>query len=165
MSQSIGPTIRHQWRRVSSTAAGRWIFSRVLGWYVPYTGSLGATINTLEPGHCVIRLNEHRKVRNHLRSIHAVALCNLGEMVTGLALNNSLPNHARSILTGISVDYLKKARGQLIGECHCPIPVDNQKQEYLLEASICDQSGEPVATVKARWLVGPDQDEKDVETE
>ncbi len=156
MTQSIGPAIRQQWHWLSATAAGRWLFSRLLGWHVPYTGSLGATIKILEPGHCVISLNDRRKVRNHLHSIHAIALCNLGEMVTGMALNNSLPNYARSILTRISIDYLKKARGQLIAECHCLIPSDNEKHEYELECSICDQFGDTVATVKARWLVGPD---------
>ncbi len=165
MTQSVGPAIRQQWRWLSRTAAGRWLFSRLLGWYVPYTGSLGATINILEPGHCVINLNDRRKVRNHLHSIHAIALCNLGEMVTGMALNSSLPNHARSILTSFSINYLKKARGQLMAECHCPIPPSNEKHEYVLDCSIFDQSGDTVATVIAHWLVGPDQDKSDAESD
>lgn len=156
MIVSIGPMLRQQWKRFSKTEIGRWIFSRILGCYVPYTGSIGATICILEPGRCVIQLKERRRVRNHLKSIHAIALCNLGEMVTGLALNNSLPDHARSILTEINIQYLKKARGELVAECHCPIPPDNQKQEYLLNAKIRDQYGEVVATVDARWLVGPE---------
>ncbi len=163
MARSIGPLIREHWQRLSATAAGRWLFSCVLGWYVPYTGSLGAIISVLEPGRCVIRLNDRRKIRNHLRSIHAIAVCNLGEMATGLALNNSLPAHARAILTDISVAYLKKARGDLIAECLCVVPADNQKRDYLLDCSILNLSGDVVATVKARWRVGPDQDKRDVD--
>ena len=92
------------------------MFSRVLGLTVPYTGRLGANVQILAPGRCVVILRDRRKVRNHLRSVHAMALGNLGEMVTGLALMNSLPNKTRGILTGISVNYLKKARGTLTAE-------------------------------------------------
>ncbi len=102
-------------------------------------------------------LRDRRKIRNHLRSIHAIALCNLGEMVTGLALMNSLPDNTRGILTGISVDYLKKARGRLTAECFCTIPDSSEQHEYTLRGEIRDTTGDPVATVSARWLIGPEK--------
>lgn len=39
MKLSIGPGLRQLWRRISSLPGGRWLFSRALGWYVPYTNS------------------------------------------------------------------------------------------------------------------------------
>ncbi len=119
MSQSIGPVLRTQWRRLAALPGGKRLFSLVLGRYVPYTGSIGAVIQRLEPGLCVASLPDRRCVRNHLGSIHAMALANLGEMVTGLALMNSLPDSARGILTGFAVDYLKKARGR--ADCRVPL--------------------------------------------
>jgi acyl-coenzyme A thioesterase PaaI-like protein len=158
MKQSIGPGLRLLWRRISSLPGGRWLFSRALGWYVPYTGSLGARVEILEPGHCVITLRDRRRVRNHLQSVHAIALCNLGEMVTGLALMNSLPDNARGILAGLSIVYLKKARGLLTAECHCDSPESNEALEYELTGEIRDNSGDQVALVKARWLIGPERE-------
>jgi acyl-coenzyme A thioesterase PaaI-like protein len=155
MSHSIGPGLRTQWRRFSVLPGGKWLFSAVLGRYVPYTGSIGATILRLEPGLCVASLRDHRGVRNHLGSIHAMALANLGEMVTGLALMNSLPDRARGILTGFDVDYLKKARGRLTAECRCEIPADNTEREYELTGEIRDAQGDIVSTARARWLIGP----------
>ena len=157
MAQSIGPGLRHYWNKISSLPGGKWLFSRLLGRVVPYTGTIGATVQTLKPGHCEVVLRDRRKVRNHLRSVHAIALCNLGEMATGLALLNSLPDQTRGILTNLSITYMKKARGRLTGSCHCDIPTDNQEHEYLLTGEIRNTEDELVAEVKARWLIGPEK--------
>jgi len=156
MTVSIGPGLRRQWRRFSTKPGGKWLFSRALGRLVPYTGSISAQVQRLEPGHCVATLRDRHRVRNHLRSIHAVALANLGEMATGLALMNSLPDHCRGILTGLDVEYLKKARGLLTAECRCDIPADNVRQECAVTCVIQDAGNEAVARVRARWLIGPD---------
>jgi acyl-coenzyme A thioesterase PaaI-like protein len=158
MRQSIGPGLRTQWRRLAALPGGKRLFSLVLGRYVPYTGSIGAVIQVLQPGVCAASLRDRRRVRNHLGSVHAMALANLGEMVTGLALMNSLPDRARGILTGFDIDYLKKARGRLTAECRCEIPADNSEREYLLTGEIRDAAGDIVSIAKARWLVGPEKD-------
>ena len=157
MARSIGPGLRAQWRRLAALPGGKRIFSLVLGRYVPYTGTIGAVIAQLEPGLCVASLRDRRCVRNHLGSIHAMALANLGEMVTGLALMNSLPDRARGILAGFSVEYLKKARGRLTAECRCEIPADNSEREYQLTGEIRDAEGDIVSIAQARWLVGPEK--------
>lgn len=156
MARSIGPRLRYYWRTVSDRPGGKWLFSRVLGLIAPYTGSLGGTIQLLEPGHCVVTLPDRRRIRNHLNSVHAIALCNLGEKTTGLALMHSLPENTRGILTGISADYVKKARGLLTAECYCDIPDNHEKCEHTAKSDIRDAEGELVATVCARWLIGPE---------
>ena len=78
------------------------------------------------------------------------------ELVTGLALMNSLPDDTRGILTGISAEYMKKARGRLTAECYCDIPDGQEKREYTIKGDVRDSEGELVATVHARWLIGPE---------
>jgi len=157
MTRSIGPVLRSQWRRLSVLPGGKWLFSRLLGSYVPYTGTLGARIEVLAPGHCVVRLRDHRKVRNHLRSVHAMALANLGEMSTGLALVNGLPDNTRGILAGFHVNYLKKARGSLVAECRCAVPENNHEREIEVTCEIRDADGDVVTEAWARWLIGPEK--------
>ncbi len=157
MAHSVGPGLRTRWQALSGLPGGKWLFSRVLGQVVPYTGTLGARVEVLEPGHCVIRLRERRCVRNHLHSVHAMALANLGEMATGLALMNSLPDNARGILVRFNMEYLKKARGVLRAECHCDIPADNREQDYELTGEIRDAADDVVAIAIARWRIGPEQ--------
>ena len=156
MAQSIGPSLRQHWRRCASLPGGKWLFSRLVGLRAPYSATLGAQVEELEPGRCVVILCERRRVRNHLNSVHAMALANLGELTTGLALMNSLPEQARGILTSFSIDYLKKARGQLTAECRCAIPSSNLEHEYLLTGEIRNQDGDVVAIARVHWQVGPD---------
>ena len=156
MAQSIGPGLRQHWQRCASLPGGKWLFSRLVGFLAPYSGTLGAQVVELEPGQCVVVLRERRRVRNHLDSVHAMALANLGELTTGLALMNSLPDQARGILTGFSIDYLKKARGRLTAECCCEIPSSNLEHEFLLTGEILDEDGDVVAIARARWQVGPE---------
>lgn len=158
MSRSIGPALRHSWRTLASKPGGRWLFSRFLGLYVPYTGSIDARVESLQPGRCVATLRDRRRVRNHLHSVHAMALCNLAEMVTGLALLNSLPEGTRGILIGFSMDYLKKARGKLTAECTCAIPGTREEQDYQISGHIRDVQGDTVAVATARWRIGPERD-------
>jgi acyl-coenzyme A thioesterase PaaI-like protein len=158
MSRSIGPALRRRWQMLAGKPGGKWLFSKGLGRAVPYTGTLGARVQLLEPGRCVVILADRRRVRNHLHSVHAMALANLGEMATGLALMNSLPDGTRGILAGFRISYLKKARGRLLAECNCAIPPDNSRREYELTGEIRDTEDEVVAVVHARWLIGPEPD-------
>ncbi len=157
MPQSIGPLLRQNWRRLSPWPGGKWLFSRAIGFIAPYSGSIGARVIELRPGYGVVQLSDRRRVRNHLKSVHAMALANLAEIVTGLTLMNSLPDQTRGILTGLNIEYLKKARGLLTASCACDIPADNAECSVAVKGVIKNANGEAVATATAQWLIGPDQ--------
>jgi acyl-coenzyme A thioesterase PaaI-like protein len=100
-------------RRLSASAPGRWLFSRLVCWRAPYFASIAPRIEALEPGRCVVRVRDRRRVRNHLGTVHAIALCNAAEIAGGLATDATLPTSLRWIPKSMSVRYLKKARGTL----------------------------------------------------
>ena len=125
---------------------------------VPYTGSLGARLVELEPGRAVATLSDRRRVRNHLGSIHAVALVNLGEMTTGLAVLSALPADIRGIVTGLSAVYLHKARGPLTASADVrALGLDRvvKTREVQAVAEIRNEGGQLVARVTASWRVDP----------
>lgn len=147
--------VRSLWDRFAPLPGGRRLFSFLLGRLAPYSGSISARVQEVGPGYARIVMLDRRRVRNHLHSIHAVALVNLAELASGLAMNYALPADARAILVGISIDYLKKARGRLTAEANVEVPRSNEEREYELESLIRDEAGDLVARARARWLVGP----------
>lgn len=144
-------TMLRTWALLSPWPGGRWLFSRLLGYAVPYSGSIGARVVSLAPGQVSVELADRRRVRNHLRSIHAIALANLGEMASGLAMYTRLPDHARGIVTRIDIEYLKKARGLLRADGQCHLPAVNGPLDHQVSADIHDQDGDLVARIRVNW--------------
>lgn len=153
---SPGAKILQLWQRLAPWPGGRWLFSRILGQQVPYTGSICARICELRPGYARVELRDRRRVRNHLNSIHAIALANLGEVTSGLAMLSGLSAHARGIPVKITTEYFKKARGLLVAETRCEVPqVRDEDMEYEVQADIRDRDGDVVARTTACWRLGP----------
>lgn len=147
--------LQKTWDRLQSLPKAGHIFGRIVGRMAPYSGTIKPIIRELKRGYARVEMRDRKKVRNHLKSIHAVALMNLAEVSSGLAFTYSLPPKTRAILTGLEIDYLKKARGTLTAECNCEIPETNERAEYVIEVITRDESGDVVTRARAKWLIGP----------
>jgi acyl-coenzyme A thioesterase PaaI-like protein len=158
--------IRDAWNLLATLPGGKLLFSRLIGRAAPYTGTIGATVVSLRPGWAEVELQDRKAVRNHLSSVHAIALANLAELCGNVALAYSLPDDARFIVSGMSIEYVKKARGTLTAVSECPIPPSSQRREYRVPVSIRDAAGDEVAHAELRSLVGPKsgQDQRDPTT-
>lgn len=154
-AESPGGRLLARWRAWSGHPGGAWLFSRVLARYVPYTGTVRPRVLLLEPGHCRVRMRDGRRVRNHLRSIHAVALTNLGEVTGGLATLTALPDTVRGIVIALETRYHKKARGTLTAEARCSPPPVRDLLDFEVETRITDASGDVVAVTTTRWRLAP----------
>ncbi|MES9946647.1 MAG: DUF4442 domain-containing protein [Candidatus Thiodiazotropha sp.] len=144
------------WRRFGKSALGRRIYSILFGRMVPYTGSIRPLIEEISPGRATVTLQDRRGLRNHLNSIHAIALANVGELASGLAVIAALPTSTKGIVTRLEIDYIKKARGNLtaVGEAQVP-DVISEAITLQAQATIWDYEGDSVATVTAHWLLSP----------
>lgn len=92
-------------------------------------------------------------VQNHIRTVHAIAICNLIEITMAIVTEASLPSHLRWLPVGMDVNYLKKATGKLEatstidpaahfklaaypGEVKIPIEVKNRSGELVTKAEV-----------------------------
>ena len=147
--------LRAGWSRFKDLPGGRWLFSLLFGSVIPYSGSVKPRILELAPGRARISMDDRRSVRNHLKSIHAIALANLAEMTTGLALGFGLPDGMRTILVRVECEFLKKARGTITAVCDAPVFQGVVEKEVLVESILTNEEGEVVAKGRAVWLAGP----------
>jgi acyl-coenzyme A thioesterase PaaI-like protein len=151
---AAGEQVLALWRRMEKLPFGRGLFALMLGRSVPYSASIGARVLSLEPGHVRVTLRDRRAVRNHLGSVHAVALTNLGELTSGLAMTSALPAGVRGIVLRIETDYMKKARGVLLAESRVVVPDVRGDTDFDVTADIRDASGDVVAVVRVKWRLG-----------
>ncbi len=147
--------IREAWDRLSPLPAGKRVFSRLVGLMAPYTGSVHAQVVELRTDYAKVELADRWRVRNHLTSVHAIALANLAEMTGNLALAYSLPDDGRFIVAGMELEYIKKARGTITAECDFSMPRTTERQEVLVPVVMRDRNGEVVTRATLRSLVGP----------
>jgi acyl-coenzyme A thioesterase PaaI-like protein len=150
---AVGARLLAMWNRLAAFPGGRRLFSVALGRTAPYSGSIGARVESLEPGRAVLTLRDRKHVRNHLRSVHAIALANLGELASGLAATAAMPRGVRGIPVKITIDYHHKARGTLTATGIASFPEVTGPTRVEVKAWIVDEAKTRVATVTVEWAV------------
>lgn len=156
-SKAAGPgaRLRRAWLSLSGLPGGKWLFSRMVDWMAPYTGSIRASVEELSGGYCRVSLKERRALRNPFRSVHAVAMMNLAEEASGLATLYALPDGVRGIITGLAMQYHKKARGKITAVCDTQPPeeVGEEAIPHVAEVTLTDEAGDVVAEAQATWTL------------
>src|SRR5258706_3937254 len=150
-----GERLRALWRRLPPLPGGKPLSSLLLGRMPPSSGTMGARVEGLAPGFCRATLRDRRKVRNHLNSVHAMALANFAELTSGLAVLAGLAPGVQGIVTGFSITYQKKARGRLIAECRVSQLDVTAEREQEAAVTVSDAAGDVVARATARWRLRP----------
>ncbi len=147
--------LRDAWNLLSGMPGGKIVFSRLVGRLAPYTGSIHATVTVLRAGYAEVQMHDRRAVRNHLDCVHAVALANLAELAGNVALMYSLPDDARFIVSGMEIEYTKKARGTITAVGEPPVPRTANRAQYDVPVTLRDAGGDEVAHAVLHSLVGP----------
>lgn len=157
---SPGRQLLANWSRLQALPFGKRLFSWAVGRTAPYTGTVGGVYTDVRPGYARVEMADRRRVRNHLASVHAVALVNLAEMTSGVALMTALPPGVRGIVTGLSIEYRKKARGRLVCETTAAVPPAvaaglAESITHDVHATITDAAGDIVAVATVHWRLSP----------
>jgi acyl-coenzyme A thioesterase PaaI-like protein len=123
---------------------GKYIFSRIICIMAPYFGTIKPRFVELRPGYCEITMKKRRGVQNHLKSVHAIAMCNLCELAGGTALEVTLPASMRWIPRGMQVEYIKMAKSDLTGICIIPENAITGIGNLPVTVRVTDKSGTEV---------------------
>lgn len=143
-------------RRLGGSTPGRWLFSRLVCRRAPYFDSIAPHVGALEPGRCVVRMRDRRAVRNHIGSVHAIALCNMAELAGGLATDATIPEGMRWIPKSMRVRYLAKAHGVMTATAIVPAIDDTTAaQELNAHVDVRDAAGALVFDADIAMWVSP----------
>jgi len=145
------------YRRLVRWPGGHWLFSRAVCLKAPYFGTIAPRIVALEPGRCEVRMRDHRRVHNHLGTVHAIALCNLAELAAGVMTDATLPLAMRWIPKGMAVEYLKKATGTMhaVATPESPLETTDAGYEAPVTVQVRNESGETVFRARIAMWVSP----------
>jgi acyl-coenzyme A thioesterase PaaI-like protein len=147
--------IRIAWDKLHGLPGGKTLFSKLIGRTAPYTGTIDARVVELTTGRSRVLLEDRPAVRNHLRCVHAIALVNLAELAGNVAVAYALPDDARFIVAGLSIEYIKKARGTIEAVTEIDVPSSSERCELAVPVSMRNAAGEEVARATLRTLIGP----------
>ncbi|MGH8055200.1 MAG: hotdog fold domain-containing protein [Stenotrophomonas sp.] len=145
------------YRRFIRWPAGNWLFSRAVCFKAPYFASISPTITVLEPSRCEGVIRQRRRISNHIGTVHAIAMCNLAELVAGVMVDATLPADMRWIPKGMEVKYQAKALGVLKAVATPALPIVSAAAGYDLpvEVSVTDAAGVEVFHAQIAMWVSP----------
>ena len=144
------------WGRLSGSAAGRWLYGRLICFKAPYFATIAPRFVALAPGRCEIAIRDRRRVHNHIGTVHAIALCNMAELAGGLATDATIPDAMRWIPKGMSVRYLKKAKGTMTATARVPaIAAAASGSEVHVTVEVRDAGGEAVFDADITMWISP----------
>lgn len=132
------------WKMLGGSAPGRWLHARAVCFIAPYFRSIKPVFTALEPGRVEVRFRNRRSVRNHIKSVHAIAMCNAAELAGGSCMDVSLHGDFRWIPVGMTVRYQKIARSDLTAICRIERYDWEAPQDVVLPVGVFDAQGDEV---------------------
>jgi acyl-coenzyme A thioesterase PaaI-like protein len=143
------------WRKLSGTALGRRLYSRLLCRQAPYFRSIRPLFEVLEPGRAVAGFRKRRRVTNHIGTVHAIAMANLCELVAGLVTEVSLPRSMRWIPRGMDIQYLARAESDVTAEATVPVLEAGAARDLAVPVRVTDRQGQDVVKATITMYLSP----------
>ncbi|HWV15010.1 MAG TPA: hotdog fold domain-containing protein [Cellvibrio sp.] len=124
------------WRVIGASTLGKWLFAKIICFKAPYFNTIKPRITILHKNLCQAYIVQSRRVQNHIGCIHAIALCNLAELCAGLMTDVSLPGDMRWIPKGMTVTYLRKAKGKITARAIPVAEFYSAQEAYEMEVNV-----------------------------
>jgi acyl-coenzyme A thioesterase PaaI-like protein len=140
------------WEKFGGSSFGRWLVSKAVCFIAPYFSTIKPVFTVLEPGRVELTFKKRRAVQNHIKSVHAIAMCNAAELAGGTCLDVSLHGDFRWIPIGMEVQYLKIAKTDLRAVCKIDHYDWEEPQDVIMPVGVFDTEGNEVlhADIKMR---------------
>ena len=146
------------WRRMSGWPGGTWAFSAAAALRVPFFVPILPHVVAMEPGYAEVTMVKWPLTYNHLRTVHAIAMCNAAEMAMGMLMEATVPASHRWIPRAMTVQYLHKATTSLRARARLDPPdfeAITDGAEVAVPISVYDRHGTEVFCAEITTWVTP----------
>jgi acyl-coenzyme A thioesterase PaaI-like protein len=103
------PTVLGLYRSLARLPKGRTVFSVVFARKAPYFRSIRPRFRDVRPHRAELVVADRKSVRNHIGTVHVIAICNGLEAAMGALAEVNVPAGKRWIPKGMEVSYTGKA--------------------------------------------------------
>lgn len=141
--------------------ARRWplgtaVFSRLVTLRSPYFASISPRVRELRAGLSEVTMRNRRKVRNHLGTVNAIAMCAMSELAAGMLMEATLPAGLRWIPRGMTVRYLRKAGTDLVARAElAQPPAADFRGDLVVPVRVRDDAGSVVMEADIAMYLSP----------
>ncbi len=159
MTADTRPRMLKAFQKAEKLPLGTKVLSQGFRFAAPYFRTIPATIDDVTTGRVTGHMKHTPWVRNHLGGVHAIALCNLAEMLMGATAESTIPVTHRWIPKRMSVEYLARAGGTMHAVSVLELPaVLEDGMDVPVEVTVTDDAGVVVFTaVIGIWVTAKPQ--------
>ena len=129
-------------------SAGPEMFSKMACQLAPYFSTINPLISELSAARCTVNLPFAKEITNHLGTVHAIAMCNAAELAAGMMTNVAIPEGARWIPRGMTVEYLAKAKTDLTAVASADGIDWSSEGDKVVPVQVTDTEGNTVFTAQ-----------------
>lgn len=101
------------WRKTSALPGGKRVFSLLFAQKAPYFATIHPRFAEIRPNYAELLIPKRRGVHNHIKTVHAIALCNGLEAAMGALAEATIPSDKRWIPKGMDISYTAKATSDI----------------------------------------------------
>ena len=102
------------WQKTSAVPiVGKRVFSFAFSQKAPYFATIRPRFVDVRPNYAELVIPKRRGVHNHIKTVHAIALCNGLEAAMGALAEVTIPADKRWIPKGMDISYTAKATSDI----------------------------------------------------
>lgn len=123
---------------------------------VRFAGTAGLRFVVLDTVSAEVVIANRRKVRNHIKGVHAAAMALLAETATGAVFGANLRDDALPLLKSMHIDYLRRAKGALratatLSAADRALIQEQPRGELVVPVTVTDESGAQPIQAQMTW--------------
>lgn len=132
------------------------VLSFAIGRVVPFTGTSGVSYDVMTKERVVVSIKNQKKVRNHIKQIHAAAMVLLAETATGMVVGMNVPDDKIPLIKSLTTQFVRRSSGAMRAEAWLSEDqrqriLTQDKGEVLVSVNITDESGESPIECEMLW--------------